>query len=53
MKYKTLIDPLGLANNLFDVGHHGNGGYCVELTSLDQIDSIMPLIRQSLEKNKK
>lgn len=53
MKYGTLVDPLNLTNNLFNVGHHGNGDYCVELTSIDQIDSIMPLIRQSLENNKK
>ena len=53
MKNGTLNDPLKLTNNLFNVGHHGNGDYCVELTSIDQVDSIMPLIRQSLEKNKK
>ena len=53
MKHGTLKDTLNIAYDLFNVGHHGNGDYCVELSNIDQLDTLMPLIKQSLEINKK
>lgn len=35
------------------VGHHANGDYAVEITSGEDIDNAIPLIKQSLKINKK
>lgn len=53
MKKGTLDDPLKITVDLSKCGHHGNGDYCVDVYNKDQIDNLIPLIKQSLLVNKK
>ena len=53
MKKGSLNDPLKIANDISNTGHWGNGDYCVTINSEDEIDNIIPLIKQSLKINKK
>lgn len=53
MKEGTLEDKAGISNNLANVGHHGNGDYCVDINNIEQIDDLIPLIKQSLNVNRK
>lgn len=53
MKKGTLYDPLNITRDISNVGHWGNGDYRVEISNIDDIDSIIPLIKQSLKANKK
>lgn len=53
MKKGTLDDPLNIARDITNIGHWGNGDYRVEISNIDDIDSIIPLIKQSLKVNKK
>ena len=42
-----LVDPFGKARDISDVGHHGNGNYSIAITSEDDIDYAINLIKQS------
>ncbi len=53
MKKGTLVDHDELANDVSEKGHHGNGDYEVFVRSLDDIEQVIPLIRQAYEVNKK
>ena len=53
MKKGTLNDPLKITKDISNTGHWGNGDYCVTINSEDEIDNIIPLIKQSLKVNKK
>ncbi len=53
MKRGTLDDPLNITQNITNIGHWGNGDYRIEVSSEDDIDNVMPLIKQSLKVNKK
>ena len=53
MKKGTLSDPLGITRDITNIGHWGNGDYRVEISNEDDIDNVMPLIKQSLKVNKK
>ena len=53
MKKGSLNDPLNVATDISNYGHHGNGDYCVDLYKVDDIDKMIPLIKQSIEVNKK
>lgn len=53
MKRGTLNDPLNITKDISNIGHWGNGDYRVDLYKEEEIDNIMPLIRQSLNENKK
>ena len=53
MKKGSLNDPLKIAKDISNTGHWGKGDYCVTINSEDEIDNIIPLIRQSLKINKK
>ena len=53
MKKGTLNDPLKIAKDISSTGHWGNGDYCVTINNEDEIDNIIPLIKQSLKINKK
>ena len=53
MKKGTLIDPYNIAIDVSEKGHHGNGDYRVYIRNTDDIDKVLPLIKQSLEINKK
>lgn len=53
MKKGSLSDPLKITKDISNTGHWGNGDYCVTINSEDEIDNIIPLIKQSLKVNKK
>ena len=53
MKKGTLKDPLNITKDIKEIGHWGNGDYCVMLENEDDIDNFMPLVKQSLKVNKK
>lgn len=53
LKNGELKDFLNIAENISDVGHHGNGDYRVLVKNPDDIDNIIPLIKQSIKINKK
>jgi len=50
--FSELDDPKGLARDVTELGHHGNGDVAVTISSLDQLDDVMELIRQSFEKQR-
>lgn len=53
MKKGTLVDPYNITKDMSEKGHWGNGDYRVYIRSIDDIDKVIPLIKQSLEINKK
>ena len=53
MKKETLQDPLNITRDISNVGHWGNGDYWVIINKKDDIDNVIPLIKQSLKVNKK
>ena len=53
MKKGTLNDPLKITRDISNTGHWGNGDYCIIINSEDEIDNIIPLIKQSVNLNKK
>lgn len=53
MKKGTLEDPTNIAEDITEIGHWGNGDYRVDIYNEDDIDKVMPLIKQSLKVNKK
>lgn len=58
MKKGTLDDPLNIMNcYVLDdgkvIGHHGNGDYYISIYNEDEMDKVIPFIKQSLEINKK
>ena len=53
MKRGSLNDPLKLTKDISGIGHWGNGDYCIIIDKKDDIDNIIPLIKQSLKINKK
>ena len=48
-----LDDPKKLAKDVSSIGHWGNGDYELQISSDDDLEYIMSLIKQSLKKNKK
>lgn len=53
MKKGTLSDPLKITTDISQIGHWGNGDYRVLMSKEEEIDNVIPLIRQSLIVNKK
>lgn len=53
VKKGNLKDPLKITEDVSEKGHWGNGDYRVELYTIEDIDNVIPLIKQSLEINKK
>ena len=51
VRKNTLDDPRGMARDVSNVGHWGNGDYEVILNSESDLDYLMTLIRQSYEIN--
>lgn len=47
-----LKDPYNIARDVSNVGHWGNGDYEIVIKSFDDIDNLLPLVKQSLSKNK-
>ena len=52
MRKGELNDPLKLTSDVSNIGHNGNGDYRLSLDSVDLIEEVMFLIRQSWKKNK-
>lgn len=53
MKKGTLSDLLNITEDISEIGHWGNGDYRVIINNSNDIDSLIPLIKQSLKVNKK
>ena len=53
LKKGMLEDPLNIAQDITEIGHWCNGDYRVEVSSEEDIDNVIPLIKQSLKVNKK
>jgi uncharacterized protein with ParB-like and HNH nuclease domain/predicted transport protein len=49
MKFSEINDPKELCRDVTTIGHHGNGDIEINLTSPDQLNDVMDLIRQSFE----
>lgn len=49
----SLSDPLNITRDVSQIGHFGNGDYSVNIFSSDDIDNVIPLIKQSVKINKK
>ena len=53
LKKGKLSDPMNITRDISNIGHLGNGDYSVDINKIDDIDKVIPLIKQSLEVNKK
>lgn len=53
VKNGNLTDPLNITQDITEIGHWGNGDYRVEIINEEDIDNVIPLIKQSLKINKK
>lgn len=53
LKKGMLKDPLNITQDISEIGHWENGDFRIEVSSEDDIDNVMPLIKQSLQVNKK
>ena len=53
MKKGSLEDLLNITEDISEIGHWGNGDYRVTINNSNDIDSLMPLIKQSLKVNRK
>lgn len=53
MKRGSLNDSLKLTKDISGIGHWGNGDYCIIIDKKDDVDNVIPLIKQSLKVNKK
>ena len=53
VKKGNLSDPLKITEDIATKGHWGNGDYRVEIFNEEDIDNVIPLIKQSLKINRK
>lgn len=53
LKKDQVKDEFNILSDISGIGHHGNGDYCMDIFKEEDIDKIMPFIRQSLKINKK
>ena len=53
IKKGNLEDPFNIAEDISNIGHHGNGDYRIVFKDEEEIDNIIYLIKQSLKVNKK
>lgn len=51
LKSDELDDPKGLARDVSNVGHWGNGAYELKISDSEDIEYILSLVKQSLRKN--
>ncbi|MEH1935383.1 MAG: DUF262 and DUF1524 domain-containing protein [Nostoc sp.] len=50
LRFDEINDPKGLCKDITNVGHWGNGDVEIKLSSLDQIEDVMFLVRQGFNK---
>lgn len=48
----TLKDPKEYTRDVSNIGHHGNGDYSLTISSENEIDDLMELVKQSCDYNK-
>jgi len=48
-----LEDPKGITRDVSKTGHWGNGDYEIQISSDEDFEYILSLIKQSIKKNKK
>ena len=53
LKKGELEDPKGITRDVSTTGHFGNGDYEIQITTDDDLEYILSLIKQSIKKNKK
>ena len=51
MRFEEIDDPKGLCRDVTDLGRWGNGDVELGVSSLNQLDDVMLLIRQAFEKH--
>lgn len=51
MRFDEVNDPAGICRDVTDLGRWGNGDVELGVSSLDQLDDVMLLIRQAFEKH--
>src|SRR6266700_4006616 len=51
MKFDEINDPVGLCRDVTHIGHFGNGDIEIAISSLDQINDVMDLVRQAFERH--
>lgn len=51
MKFDEIHDPLRLCKDMTGKGHQGNGDVAMILSSSEQLDDVMALVRQSFDKH--
>ena len=51
MKFSEIDDPRGLCRDITDLGRWGNGDVEVGISSTNQLDDVMDLIRQAFERH--
>ena len=49
MKFREVIDPLGICRDVSNIGTWGNGDIEVNLENLSQLDDVMDIVEQSFE----
>ena len=47
-----LNDPQGLARDISVTGHHGNGDYQIQISTDDDLEYVLSLIKQAYKKQK-
>lgn len=52
MPFEAINDPKKMGINVTDIGHWGNGDVRIKLQSLDQIEYVMFLVKQSFDYQK-
>ena len=52
LDYDEVYDPKGICHDVTDLGRWGNGDVEIGLDSLSMLDSVMEIIKQSIEKQK-
>ncbi len=53
LKKGELEDPKGLSRDMFGIGHLGNGDYEVKISSDEDLEYIMSLVKQAVNKHRK
>ena len=53
LKSGELEDLRGIARDVSNIGHWGNGAYEIKINNSDEIEYVLSLIKQSFKKNKK
>ena len=51
LKFSEIIDPKGLCKDISNLGRWGNGDVEIGVSSPDQLDDVMYLVRQSFDKH--